>query len=116
MAMLSVNVFQKIIDREIPATIVYEDEECLAFRDANPQAPVHVLIIPRKVIRTHDELTEEDAALVGRMHLVAVRLAQQLGLGNGYRLVINCKDDGGQTVPHLHMHLLGGRALGWPPG
>ena len=93
-----------------------EDERCLAFHDVNPQAPVHVLIIPRKVIATHDQLTEEDRELVGHLHLVAVKLAQQLGLKDGYRLVLNCREIAGQTVPHLHLHLLGGRAMGWPPG
>jgi histidine triad (HIT) family protein len=114
--MLKDNIFQKIIDRQIPAKIVYEDDQCLAFHDVNPQAPVHVLIIPRKVIRTHADLAESDQVLLGHLHLVAVRLANELGIGDGYRIVINCKEKAGQTVPHLHMHLLGGRALGWPPG
>jgi histidine triad (HIT) family protein len=114
--MLADNIFQKIIDRKIPAQIVYEDEDCLAFRDINPQAPTHVLIIPRKVIPTHDDITGADAELLGRLHLAAVKLAKQLGLGAGYRLVINCREPAGQTVPHLHMHLLGGRDFAWPPG
>ena len=114
--MLKDNLFLKIIDRQIPATIVYEDDRCLAFRDNNPQAPVHVLVIPRKVIATHADLTEADEALVGHLHLVAARLAKQLGLDAGYRLVLNCKEQAGQTVPHLHLHLLGGRAMTWPPG
>jgi histidine triad (HIT) family protein len=114
--MLKENLFQKIIDKQIPAKIVYEDDRCLAFRDINAQAPTHVLIIPRKVIPTHDDLTEEDAGLVGHLHLVAVKLAKQLGLSDGYRLVVNCREGAGQTVPHLHMHLLGGRAFAWPPG
>lgn len=114
--MLSDNIFLKIIEGKIPAKIIHSDEHCLAFYDVHPQAPVHVLIIPRKVIPTHDSLEESDAALLGHMNLVAVRLASQLGLSDGYRLVINCKDQGGQTVPHLHMHLMGGRHLGWPPG
>jgi histidine triad (HIT) family protein len=114
--MMATNIFLKIIAKEIPADIVYEDEHCLAFRDINPQAPVHVLIIPRKVIRSHADLTDDDKALVGHLHLVAVRLAEKLGVGNGYRLVVNCKESAGQTVPHLHMHLLGGRDFGWPPG
>ena len=114
--MLGSNVFLKIIDHEIPADIVYEDDRCLAFRDIRPQAPVHVLLIPRKEIRTHADLTDADAALLGHLHLVAAKLAKQLGLTEGYRLVVNCNDQGGQTVPHLHFHLLGGRALGWPPG
>ena len=114
--MLSDNLFKKIIDRQIPADIVYEDDRCLAFRDINPQAPVHVLIIPRKVIATHSELTASDRELLGHLHLVAAQLARQLGIDDGYRLVINCKEPAGQTVPHLHMHLLGGRSLTWPPG
>ena len=114
--MLKDNVFQKILDRQIKADVVYEDEHCLAFRDVNPQAPVHVLLIPRKVIPTHADLTEADRDLLGHLHLVAVRLAQQLGLSDGYRLVLNCKEQAGQTVPHLHLHLLGGRKMGWPPG
>lgn len=114
--MLTENVFKKIIDRGIPVPLLYDDADCIAFADINPQAPVHILIIPRREIRTHDDLTEGDAALVGKMHLIAVKLAEQFGLDAGYRLTINCKEDGGQTVPHLHMHLMGGRALGWPPG
>jgi histidine triad (HIT) family protein len=110
------NLFQKIIDRQIPADIVYEDERCLAFRDINPQAPVHVLIIPRKVIPTHADITEEDRDLLGHLHLIAAKLANQFGLQNGYRLIVNCKEQAGQTVPHLHMHLLGGRDMHWPPG
>ena len=114
--MMTDNIFQKIIDRQIKADIVYEDDRCLAFRDVRPQAPVHVLVIPRKVIPTHADLTEADEALVGHLHLVAARLAEKLGLTDGYRLVLNCKEQAGQTVPHLHLHLLGGRAFGWPPG
>lgn len=114
--MMADNLFLKIIERKIPAQIVYEDEQCLAFRDVNPQAPVHVLIIPRKVIATHDDITAEDAPLLGHLHLVAAKLAKQLDLGTGYRLVLNCREQAGQTVPHLHLHLLGGRSLGWPPG
>ena len=114
--MLQDNIFQKIIDRQIKADVVYEDDRCLAFRDVNPQAPVHVLIIPRKVIPTHDDIKEEDRDLLGHLHLVAARLAQQLGLQDGYRLVLNCREKAGQTVPHLHLHLLGGRDMRWPPG
>ena len=114
--MLSDNIFLKIANKEIKANIVHEDDQCLAFHDVNPQAPVHVLIIPRKVIRTHDEVKPEDEGLLGHLHLVAVQLAGKLGLQDGYRLVLNCKERSGQTVPHLHLHLLGGRALGWPPG
>ncbi len=114
--MMSDNIFQKIIERKIPANIIYEDDQSLAFRDINPQAPVHVLIIPKKVIATHDEITEADRELLGHLHLVAAKLAQQLGLKDGYRLVLNCREQSGQTVPHLHLHLLGGRAMHWPPG
>jgi histidine triad (HIT) family protein len=114
--MLADNIFLKIARKEIPAKIVYEDEYCVAFRDNNPKAPVHVLIIPRKEIRTHDEIKPEDCELLGRLHLAAIQVAKQLGLNEGYRLVINCKESAGQTVPHLHMHLLGGRDMGWPPG
>jgi histidine triad (HIT) family protein len=114
--MMQDNLFQKIIDRKISADIVYEDDRCLAFRDINPQAPVHVLIIPRKVIPTHADIQAEDRELVGHLHVVAAQLAQQLGIADGYRLVINCKDRAGQTVPHLHLHLLGGRDFRWPPG
>jgi histidine triad (HIT) family protein len=114
--MMTDNLFLKIIERKIPATIVYEDEQSLAFRDINPQAPVHVLIIPKKVIPTHDQIVEEDKLLLGHLHLVAAKLAKQLGLNDGYRLVLNCQEKAGQTVPHLHLHLLGGRAMAWPPG
>jgi histidine triad (HIT) family protein len=114
--MLPDNIFLKIINKQIPAKIAYEDDRCLAFHDINAKAPVHVLIVPKKVIATHDEITEADRDLLGHMHLVALKLVSQFGLGEGYRLVINCKDTGGQSVPHLHMHLLGGRQFGWPPG
>ena len=114
--MMTDNIFQKIIEKKIPAKIAHEDDRCVAFHDVNPQAPVHVLIVPRKVIATHDELTDEDRDLLGHMHLVAVRLAKHLGLADGYRLVLNCKERAGQSVPHLHLHLLGGRDMKWPPG
>lgn len=114
--MMSDNIFKKIIDKQIPAKLVHEDDVCVAFHDIGPKAPVHVLIIPRKVIPTHDDLRPEDAAVVGHLHLVAAQLARTLGLTDGYRLVINCRERAGQTVPHLHMHLLGGRDFGWPPG
>jgi histidine triad (HIT) family protein len=114
--MLTDNIFLKIIKREIPAKIIYEDETCLAFNDINPQAPVHVIIIPKEEIRTHADLVEKHEPLLGHMHLVAARLAEQLGLQTGYRVLINCKESGGQTVPHLHMHLMGGRPMTWPPG
>ncbi|MBC8117849.1 MAG: histidine triad nucleotide-binding protein [Candidatus Saccharimonas sp.] len=109
-------IFQKIIDREIPADIVYEDDQSLAFRDIHPQAPTHVLIIPKRRIPSLATATDEDAALLGHLLLVARKLAGQFGLTNGYRAVVNCGPDGGQSVDHLHVHLLGGRALGWPPG
>jgi len=114
--MMTDNIFLKILNKQIPARIAYEDDRCLAFHDINPQAPVHVLIIPRRVIATHDDLTEDDRELVGHLHLVAARLAKQLGLHEGYRVVVNCRERAGQTVPHLHLHLLGGRAMTWPPG
>ena len=114
--MLKDNLFLKIIERKIPADIVYEDDRSLAFRDINPQAPVHVLIIPKKVIPTHADLTDADKELLGHLHLMAAKLAAQLGISDGYRLVLNCKEGAGQTVPHLHLHLLGGRGMRWPPG
>jgi histidine triad (HIT) family protein len=114
--MMTDNIFLKIIEKKIPASIVYEDDRCLAFRDINPQAPTHVLIVPRKVIPTHADITDADRDLLGHLHLVAAQLAQQLGISDGYRLIVNCKERAGQTVPHLHMHLLGGRDLHWPPG
>lgn len=116
MAMLSTNIFLKILAKDIPARVIHEDDLCLAFHDVNPQAPVHVLLIPKKVVRTHADLTEEDEALMGHLHLTAVKLARDLGLSAGYRLVLNCDEAGGQTVPHLHLHLLGGRDFDWPPG
>ena len=109
-------IFKKIIDGEIPADIVYEDDRCLAFRDIAPKAPIHVLVIPRKEIASLAALGDEDAELVGHIHTVIRDLAAQLGLGGGYRVVSNCGADGGQTVDHLHFHLLGGRPLDWPPG
>lgn len=109
-------IFKRIIDGEIPAEIIYEDDLCLAFADINPQAPTHLLVIPRKEIRSLDALDDEDQSLVGHLHLVIRNLARELGLDNGYRVVVNCGADGGQTVDHLHFHLLGGRSLDWPPG
>lgn len=114
--MMTDNIFQKIIDKKIPASIVHEDDRCVAFKDVNPQAPTHVLIIPRKVIPTHDDVTEADRELLGHLHLVAAKLAKQYGHSDGYRLVLNCRERAGQTVPHLHLHLLAGRDLTWPPG
>ncbi|GIX22062.1 MAG: histidine triad nucleotide-binding protein [Gammaproteobacteria bacterium] len=110
-------IFAKIIDGEIPADKVYEDEQVLAFKDVNPQAPIHILIIPKKPIRTVNDLEEADAPLVGRLFLVAKQLAARLGVAeNGYRLVMNCNADGGQSVYHIHLHLLAGRRFAWPPG
>ena len=109
-------LFKKIIDRELPADIVYEDEVCLAFRDIAPQAPTHLLVIPKKEITSLAELRDEDAALAGHMLLVVRKLAAQFGLESGYRAIINTGQDGGQTVDHFHIHLLGGRDMQWPPG
>ncbi len=109
-------LFTKIVDRKIPADIVYEDDDCLAFRDVAPQAPTHILVIPKRPIASLDELTQEDQGLVGRLVLIAARIAGELGLDEGYRVVVNCGRDGGQSVDHLHFHLLGGRSMTWPPG
>jgi histidine triad (HIT) family protein len=110
-------IFGKIIRREIPAQIVHEDDDVLGFRDVNPQAPVHVLFIPKRAIATLNDLSETDGELVGKLFLAAARWAKAEGFAeNGYRCVINCNNDGGQTVFHLHVHLLAGRALQWPPG
>ncbi|MDA7949973.1 MAG: histidine triad nucleotide-binding protein [Pirellulaceae bacterium] len=110
------SIFKKIIAKEIPANIHLEDDFCLAFDDINPQAPTHVLVIPKKEIPSLNELTEEDHQLLGHIWLVIPGLANQLGLENGYRVVVNCGDEGGQEVPHLHYHVLGGRQMTWPPG
>ena len=109
-------LFTKIIAREISADIVYEDEDCLAFRDIAPQAPVHVLVIPKEPIESIDASTDEQQALVGRLWLAVREVAKRLELSNGYRVAVNCGKDGGQTVDHLPLHVLGGRALTWPPG
>lgn len=110
-------IFKRIIDGEIPADLVYEDEYCLAFRDVRPQAPVHVLVIPRQEIPSLSRATDADSELLGRLLTAVRRVASQLNLdSSGYRVVMNNGRDGGQTVDHLHMHLLGGRALDWPPG
>ena len=109
-------IFKRIIDKEIPAKIVHEDELCLAFHDVAPQAPTHVLVIPKKELANLAATSEADQALLGHMLLTAKKVAEQLGLTNGYRTVINCGRDGGQSVDHLHIHVLGGRALHWPPG
>jgi histidine triad (HIT) family protein len=109
-------IFKRIIDREIPADIVYEDDRSLAFRDIKPEAPTHVLIIPKQEIPSLAAATEADAALLGHLLVVARRLADQLALGGGFRVVINAGPDAGQSVDHVHLHLLGGRRLAWPPG
>lgn len=110
-------IFCKIAAGEIPAELVYEDDTVVGFRDLSPQAPTHVLLIPRKHIATLNELQAEDEAIVGRLHSAAAKVAAQEGLAErGYRTLINCNDEGGQTVFHLHLHLLGGRQMGWPPG
>ncbi len=109
-------IFKRIIDGEIPAKIVYEDEQCLAFHDIAPQAPTHVIVIPRKEIPSIAEVADEDAALVGHLLVVVRKLAKELQLDDGYRVVVNCGRHGGQSVDHLHFHLLGGRQLMWPPG
>ena len=110
-------LFQKIIDREIPAKLAHEDEHCLAIHDINPQAPVHVLVIPKRLISRVGEAKVGDQALLGHLLLTAAGLAKKLGVAeSGYRLVINNGRDGGETVPHLHVHLLGQRPLAWPPG
>jgi histidine triad (HIT) family protein len=109
-------VFKRIIDGEIPARIIYQDELCLAFHDIAPQAPTHVIVIPKKEIRSLAEVADDDKALVGHLLLVIRRLAEQLQLDHGYRVVANCGPDAGQSVDHLHFHLLGGRAMSWPPG
>ena len=109
-------IFKKIIDVEIPADFVYQDEHCLAFRDVSPQAPTHILVIPRKEIPSLADATAEDHGLLGHIQLVIRRIAVEEGLADGYRVVTNIGGQGGQSVPHLHYHLLGGRQLDWPPG
>lgn len=114
---MSETLFSKIIRREIPADIIYEDEHVLAFRDINPQAPVHALIIPKTAIATINDIEAGQAELIGRMVLAAQKIAHDEGIDeDGYRLVMNCNEHGGQTVFHIHLHLLGGRAMDWPPG
>ena len=114
---MSKTIFEKIVAREIPADIVYEDELVLAFRDVRPQAPTHVLIVPKQLIPRIAEARPTDHAVLGHLLLKAAEVAAKVGLREGgYRLVINNGRDGGETVPHLHCHILGGRPLGWPPG
>lgn len=109
-------IFGKIIRREIPADIVYEDDLALAFKDVQPQAPVHILVIPKKPIVKLADAEEGDRDLLGHLLLTAKRVAAEAGLTNGYRVVINTDSDGGQSVYHLHLHILGGRQMSWPPG
>lgn len=114
---MSETVFAKIIRKEIPATIVYEDDLSLAFHDINPKAPVHILVIPKKPILSVDTMDEQDKALVGHLLWVVQQVARQVGIAeSGYRVITNCNHDGGQEVMHLHFHLLGGRKLTWSPG
>jgi histidine triad (HIT) family protein len=110
------SLFGKIISREIPATIVYEDDQCLAFRDISPQAPTHVLLIPKKEIPRLVDATDEDRALLGHLMLTASRIARELGAGDAFRLVVNNGAEAGQSVFHLHLHILAGRHMAWPPG
>ena len=112
----SETIFSKIIRKEIPADIVYEDNLAIAFRDVNPQAPVHILVIPKEAIAKLSDAEPKDHALMGHLLLTVKRIAEQEGLTQGYRVVINTGDDGGQTVHHLHLHILGGRQMVWPPG
>jgi histidine triad (HIT) family protein len=110
-------LFCKIAQQQIPATLVYEDADIVAFRDINPQAPTHILLIPRQHFTTLNDLKPQDAALAGKLILKAQEIAASEGIAEtGYRTVFNCNRDGGQSVYHIHLHLLGGRALGWPPG
>jgi histidine triad (HIT) family protein len=109
-------IFEKIVARQIPAEIVFENDEVLAFRDVNPQAPVHVLIVPKRVIPRLADATEKDRELLGELLLTAGELAKKLQLKSGFRVVINSGPDAGESVPHLHVHLLGQRQMGWPPG
>lgn len=110
-------IFCKLVKREIPAKIAYEDDQVIAFHDIDPKAPIHLLVIPKRHITTLNDLEESDAALVGRLQVTAAKLAKELGFAEaGYRVVMNCNEDGGQTVWHIHMHVLAGRSLSWPPG
>jgi histidine triad (HIT) family protein len=109
-------IFEKIIARQIPAEIIWEDDDVVAFQDVNPQAPVHVLIVPKRAVPRLADATESDRSLLGKLLLVARDLAKKLDLSSGYRVVINNGPDAGESVPHLHVHLLGKRALAWPPG
>ncbi len=109
-------IFTKIINKEVPAKVVHEDELCLAFEDISPQAPAHILLIPKKPIANVQEIADCDKDLMGHMMVQIPHIAKKLGLNQGYRLVVNCKEHGGQEVDHLHIHILGGRQMNWPPG
>ena len=109
-------IFKKIIDKEIPDDIVYEDDLCMAFKDVAPQAPVHILVIPKKEIVSLAEADDDDAAVLGHLLVTVKKIAAEQGLDSGYRTIINTGEGGGQTVFHLHVHLMGGRNLRWPPG
>lgn len=110
-------IFSKIINKEIHADILFENDKILAFRDISPQAPVHFLVIPKKEIRTINDINEEDKSLIGELFIVAKEIAKKEGIsGKGYRTIFNCNEHGGQTVYHIHLHVLGGRQLEWPPG
>ena len=113
---MSKTIFQRIIDREIPAAIEHEDEDCIVIRDIDPKAPVHLLIIPKQLIARVGEATPADQAVLGHLLIVGGLVARKLNLASGFRLVINNGADGGEAVPHLHIHLLAGRKLAWPPG
>ena len=114
---MSETIFTKIINKEIPAEILYEDEISLAFKDINPQAPLHFLVIPKKPIATINDIAEEDREVVGHLSFVAAKIAAEHGFAEqGFRTVMNCNEFGGQTVYHIHLHLIGGRLLNWPPG
>lgn len=110
-------LFCKIVNGEIPATVLYEDDDVIAFEDIMPQAPTHFLVIPKRHISTLNDLTDEDAAVVGKLQITAAKVAKQKGISEeGYRVAMNCNEMGGQTVYHIHMHVLGGRQMTWPPG
>lgn len=109
-------IFTKIINKEIPAEILYEDDLALAFSDINPQAPIHFLVIPKKPIATINDIAEDDREVVGHLYVLAAKLADKMGFAQeGYRAVMNCNEFGGQTVYHIHLHVLAGKAMGWPP-
>ncbi|SBS30956.1 HIT-like protein [Marinomonas spartinae] len=110
-------LFCKLVNGDIPATILYQDDDVIAFEDIMPQAPSHFLVIPKRHISTLNDLTDEDASIVGKLPIAAAKVAKQIGISDdGYRVVMNCNQMGGQTVYHIHMHVLGGRQMTWPPG